>query len=183
MKKGMVINKRQILLAVLVLALAVAVYLNWYFSKNDGNFDISGALTASSGSYIGDAQYVNNPTGSQVSGEDYFAKARTGRTAAREEGLKILKEVVDDVKSDSSAVADATQKAVQLAKDAETESAVESLVKAKGFADCVAVISDGQINVIVKTDGLLSSDTVQIQDIAASQTGFALDKIKILEVK
>lgn len=187
MKKGAIIGKRQVLLAVLVVALSAAVYLNWQFSNNGGEYDITGALT-SSASYMGDVQYVGNPGDTTVSeaqsGAAYFKKAREDRAAARQEGLQILKDIINNVKSESSAVEKATADAVQLAKDADTESVVENLVKAKGFSECVAIIKDGQINVIVQVaDHLLSSDMLQIQDIAATQTGFSLENIKIVEVK
>ena len=187
MKKGAIIGKRQILLAVLVVALSAAVYLNWQFSKNGGEYDITGALSSTT-SYLGDVQYVGNPGDTTVSeaqsADNYFAQAREDRAAARQEGLQILKDIIGNVKSDSSAVEKATADAVQLAKDADTESVIENLVKAKGFTECVAVIKDGQVNVIVQVaDHLLSSDMLQIQDIAAAQTGFSLDNIKIIEVK
>ena len=186
MKKGAIIGKRQILLAVLVVALSAAVYLNWQFSQNGGEYDITGALTSTS-SYLGDVQYVGNPGDTTVSeaqsGESYFKQAREDRAAARQEGLQILKDIISNVKSDSHpgcTLADA----VQLAKDADTESVIENLVKAKGFTECVAVIKDGKVNVIVQVaDHLLSSDMLQIQDIAAAQTGFSLDNIIIIEVK
>ena len=133
-------------------------------------------------------QYVGNPGDTTVSeaqsGESYFKQAREDRAAARQEGLQILKDIISNVKSDSSAVEQATADAVQLAKDADTESVIENLVKAKGFTECVAVIKDGKVNVIVQVaDHLLSSDMLQIQDIAAAQTGFSLDNIIIIEVK
>ena len=66
MKKGAIIGKRQVLLAVLVVALSAAVYLNWQFSQNDGQYDITGALTSST-SYLGDVQYVGNTGDTTVS--------------------------------------------------------------------------------------------------------------------
>lgn len=187
MKKGAIIGKRQVLLAVLVVALSAAVYLNWQFSQNGGEYDITGALSSTT-SYFGDVQYVGNTGDTTVSeaqsANSYFEQARKDRAAARQEGLQILKDIISNVKSDSSAVEQATADAVQLAKDADTESVIENLVKAKGFTECVAVIKDGQVNVIVQVaDQLLSSDMLQIQDIAATQTGFGLDNIKIIEVK
>ena len=187
MKKGAIIGKRQVLLAVLVVALSAAVYLNWQFSKNGGEYDITGALSSTT-SYLGDVQYVGNPGDTTVSeaqsGEAYFKRAREDRAAARQEGLQILKDIMNNVKSDSSAVQQATADAMQLAKDADTESVIENLVKAKGFSECVAVIKDGQVNIVVQVaDHLLSSDMLQIQDIASAQTGFGLDKITIIEVK
>ena len=56
-------------------------------------------------------------------------------------------------------------------------------MKAKGFADCAAVMTAENVSVMVKSDGLLASDTVQIQDIAASATGYSLQNIKIVEIK
>ena len=174
-------------MAVLVVALSAAVYLNWQFSKNGGEYDITGALSSTT-SYLGDVQYVGNPGDTTVSeaqsGEAYFKRAREDRAAARQEGLQILKDIMNNVKSDSAAVQQATADAMQLAKDADTESVIENLVKAKGFSECVAVIKDGQVNIVVQVaDHLLSSDMLQIQDIASAQTGFGLDKITIIEVK
>lgn len=187
MKKGAIIGKRQVLLAVLMVALSAAVYLNWQFSQSKGEYDITGVLTSTT-SYLGDVQYVGNTGDTTVSeaqsASSYFQQARQDRAAARQEGLQILKDIIGNIKSDSSAVEQATTDAVQLAKDADTESVIENLVKAKGFTECVAVIKDGQVNVVVQVaDQLLGSDMLQIQDIAATQTGFGLDKIKIIEVK
>jgi stage III sporulation protein AH len=87
------------------------------------------------------------------------------------------------VKSDSSAVADATARSNQIASNIEAESNMESLIRAKGFADCVVVMGEGNVSVVVKTDGLLASDTVQIQEILEQNSGFSLENIKIIEVK
>ena len=88
MKKGAIIGKRQILLAVLVVALSAAVYLNWQFSKNGGEYDITGALSSTT-SYLGDVQYVGNPGDTTVSeaqsADNYFAQAREDRAAARQD--------------------------------------------------------------------------------------------------
>ncbi len=187
MKKGAVFGKRQLLLGVLILALSAAVYLNWQFSKAGGEYDITGAITSNT-SYLGDVQYVGNPGDTSVSDAQsrvaYFQEARDNRAAARQEGLKILEDIIGNVKSDSSQVAKATADAVQLAKDADTESVIENLVKAKGFSDCVAIIKDGGVSVMVPAkEALLPSEMLQIQDIAATQTGFGPESIKVIEVK
>ncbi|MEG0571349.1 MAG: SpoIIIAH-like family protein [Oscillospiraceae bacterium] len=46
MKANMIIGKKQIILASLVLMLGVAVYLNWQFANSDGGLDITGELEA-----------------------------------------------------------------------------------------------------------------------------------------
>ena len=47
MKKSVIIGKRQIVLAVLVVALGAAVYLNWRFAGADGGLDITCLLYTS----------------------------------------------------------------------------------------------------------------------------------------
>ena len=178
MKTNVIVGKRSLLLAILVGALALAVYCNWYLSNRPQETSVTDVLT---GSAMGQAMYVNADASSST--EDYFTTARNNRAKARQEAKEALDEIVNNVKSDSSAVADASAKSTAIAKSIETESNIETLIKAKGFADCVAVISDSSVNVIVKSSGLLPSDMVQIQEIAKEQTGFSLENIKIIESK
>lgn len=181
MKKTMALGKRSVLLGVLVIVLGVAVYLNWYLSKQPGDQSVTDVL---SGSAMGQAMYVNADASSAASQtDDYFAKTRADRTTARTEATAALKEIIDNVKSDSSAVSEATKKSAAIAKSIETESNIEALIKAKGFKDCVAIIGEDSVSIVIKTDGLLASDTVQIQEIVQQGSGFSLENIKIIEVK
>ena len=93
-------GKKQVILGALVLALSVAVYLNWQFAKSGSDFTTTDSLSAS-GNY-GDAEYVNGSSdGSSKSdeelgekeetsapvekGEEYFAESRTNRQKSRDE--------------------------------------------------------------------------------------------------
>ena len=178
MKIGVILGKRSLLLAILVLVLGVAVYCNWHLSHQSADGSVTNVLT---GSAMGQAMYVTADTSS--AGEDYFTQTRNQRAKSRQEATEALKEIINNVKSDRSAVADATQKAADIAANIEVESNIESLVKAKGFADCVAVISDHSVSIVVKCDDLIAGDMVQIQEIAKEQTGFSLENIKIIEGK
>lgn len=66
-KLNMIVGKKQIVLASLVMILGVAVYLNWQFAKNDGQFDLTTGNTVSNKNY-GDAALVNQT-------DDYFTQA------------------------------------------------------------------------------------------------------------
>ena len=186
MKKSRIIGKRQIMLAVMVVALGAAVYLNGHFSKTSGvaSYEFSDTA-ASSSANIGDAVFVNSPSDTPVNSsqsDDYFSTARNNRQKARDEALEIYKDITGNVKSDKDSVNSATEAAAALAQNAEKEANIESLVKAKGFEECVAVINGSEINVIVKSEKLLQSDAVQIKDIAAGVTGFKTENIKIIEI-
>ena len=178
MKKSFIIGKRQILLGLLILALGCAVYFNWYLNNNERNNNVSETITDSN---LGDAIFVN--ANAPTKGVEYFNETRKNREEAREKSLNSLKDIVDNPKSDSSSVKAASDEAVRISTFSNTETNVESLVKAKGFKDCIAVMSFKEISVLVLCDELLSSDTIQIQDIAATATGYSYENIKIIEVK
>jgi stage III sporulation protein AH len=133
---------------------------------------------------MGQAMYVNaDPSETQEQADDYFTKTRADREKARKEAVEALNEIINNVKSDSQAVADATARSNKIASAIETESNMEALIRAKGFADCVVIMGEDNVSIVVKSDGLLASDTVQLQEIAEQNSGFSLEKIKIIEVK
>jgi len=177
-KQQSIFKKRSILLGILVLVLGIAVYLNWYLSQNQAT-SVTDVLNNNT---MGEALYVNADA-TQKQEENYFTKARENRKKARDEALQTLKEIIENVKSEPTAVADATEKSVAIAKNIETESNIEELIKAKGFQECVTIIGDLDVTVIVQTEGLLADQTVQIQEIARQESRFSLQNIKIIEVK
>ena len=74
MKKSMIIGKRQMVLAGLVFALAIAVWLNMNYAAKEGGFDLT-AESASS-KYLGEAEYVGaSVEGEAVSAEEAVAVA------------------------------------------------------------------------------------------------------------
>ena len=71
----------------------------------------------------------------------------------------------------------------QIAARVEKANNIETLLKAKGFNDAVVVIGDSDVNVVVKSDGITTAQTLQIQDIVTAQTEIPLGNIKIVTVK
>lgn len=186
MKKGKIFGKKQIVLAVMVLALGAAVWLNMKYSATGGDLL---ATDTSSKTYLGEATLVNGDgeDAQQVSGkvekDDYFTKTRTERNNTRAEALEELEEIVSDVKAKDSVKTAAVEKLSVLAGRMDTEASIEALLKAKGFTDVLAIIGDNDINIVIKKDTLSESETIQIQDVATSQSGLSLDKVKIITVK
>ena len=73
--------------------------------------------------------------------------------------------------NDISAIADAIA----------CEANIESLVKAKGFEDCIAVISDTGASVIVKCETLTASEIAQIKEIVYEQAGVLPANLTIVQ--
>lgn len=177
MKKGKVFTRGQAAVVVMVLALGAAVWLNMKFSSNE--------------KYLGQATFVSDnktqnetvATGAKADDTDYFADA----VKEREEAYKTAKEQVEEM-LDTEALTTAEKEQVikkieNIALRNEKQSNIEALLKAKGFSKAVAVLGDDSINIVVKSEGLTTAQTLQIQDIVADQTEVALANIKIITIK
>lgn len=192
-------GKKQVMLATLAVALGLAVYLNYYFAQSETGPDkLAGsepslASTPTTAGRLGDSQYVNAPTSPQPEdggAEDtetaeelpYFRQARANREAARKEALEILQEMAADVKASQAVIDEATGKMAAVAQALEQESKIESLVKAKGFADCVAYIEEEHCHVVVQAEGLTPAQTLQITEIVTAQSSVLGENIKISAV-
>ena len=71
----------------------------------------------------------------------------------------------------------------RMSNAADAEGRIENLVKAKGYTECIAIIGEESVSVIVQTDGLESSDVATIKDIATTESAMAPGEIKIIESK
>lgn len=112
---------------------------------------------------------------------DYFAQTILTRKQARDEALEVLKSVAASDSALPETIETALNDISQIAKDIENESNIETLIQAKGFDDCIAVISDGKATVIVKTDGLLANEVAQINEIVYETAGILPTDLKIIE--
>lgn len=112
---------------------------------------------------------------------DYFAQTVLSRQQARDEALEVLQAVATNSSALPEAVDAALADIAQIAKDIDSESKIETLVRAKGFEECIAVISEGKATIIVQTDGLLASEVAQINEIVYEQSGILPTDLKIIE--
>ncbi len=181
MKKGKVFGKGQIAMAVMVVALAGAIWLNMKYSND--NVQPSGDTSSK---YLGQADYVNAEVSEEETEQDlakvYFDELRSQRQKSRDEACDIIEESLKDTGLSAENQKAALDRATELASRTEREAAIETLLKAKGFSTSLAVIGDEDINIIVKSEELLPAQTVQIQDAVISQTDFTVSQIKIVSM-
>ena len=62
-----------------------------------------------------------------------------------------------------------------------TEANIETLIIAKGFEECVAVISENGASIVVKSDGLNVAQISQINEIVYSEAGISPVNVTIIE--
>ena len=83
---------------------------------------------------------------------DYFAAISLQRKQARDEAKEVLLTVAESATAIDEVKENAITDINKLAAEIEQEANIESLVQSKGFAQCVAVISDEKCSVIVESN-------------------------------
>ena len=73
--------------------------------------------------------------------------------------------------------------AVEVSKLIECEGNIESLIKAQGFADCVAYLDGESAKIVVKTEGLDKAQAASIKEVILGETEVPAENIRIFEVK
>lgn len=175
--------KKNLMAAAVLLVVCFGIYMNWMYSNAQDVADLTDVLDAetvlSANGVVMDNGMSNTDTDV---GTDYFAAVRLSRQEARDSAVNLLQEAM--------AYGDSTQQQqsnAQLEKIVQTglcEAQIESLVIAKGYADCVAYMSESGISVAVASPegGIKSTDVALIADIVLTQTELSMDQIHVVEV-
>lgn len=189
--------KRNAVVAAVVLFVCGAVYLNWSYQKGQ---------TEDVGKTLGEAELVSmqtadpllsaspNPSATpavspspsdSTQSSGYFDAARLNRQEARDSALAILQDAAADESATETMKAETSAAIQTLANYTVSEAQIENLVTAKGYADCVAFISDDSVSVVVSAseDGLTDADVARITEIVTGETGVEASKIKIIEAQ
>lgn len=178
------VGKRNFIIACVVLLIGASVILNWViFANQDSGFDgydSNSGMSSSYGDGSTDASSTDKDTDT-ISTDSFFSSTQVSRERARDEALEVLQSVVDSGSSDDAVKTQALADISQIARDMEAESNIETLIVAKGFEQCVAVISSGTINVVVKAEKLTQSDIAIINEIVYEQSGIKPADVKIVQ--
>jgi len=166
---------RSLVIVAAVLLVGLAVYLNyqWFYDPVD---------SMGYGDNNMDDNFSDSTTvgGNADGGENYFTSTVINRQEARDEAIDVLKLVTENAEASEEAKAEAAEKISQIAVDIQNEANIETLVKAKGFEECVAVISENAVSVIVSAESLQASQTAQILSIVYETTGISPSKVSII---
>ena len=118
-------------------------------------------------------------TNTEVTTTSYFTSYRNDRSSTRDQEILYYDAIIDSASSTQDAIDAAQQAKLELISTMEKELAVEGLIKAQGFADCVIVISNDKVNVVVKGTSLNENEVAQISSIVKEQLGTQLKNIMI----
>lgn len=178
--------KRNATIAAVLVLVCAGIYLNWLYGSSAEDF----TKTLDADKVLGESTLVLGTDGSEniaavdnvQTTDEYFARMRLSRQTARDEAVQLLQETIayaegGDTNESSTALSG-------IIADALSESQIESMVIAKGYADCVAYITDDTISLAVAApeDGLNESDVSLLADIIMAQTDYSLSQIRIFGV-
>ncbi len=108
-----------------------------------------------------------------------IAKLRKDRDSARSASVEEWKKLKADEKSSQESRRDAENKIKQATESADAERRVEAQIKAKGYDDCFAYISENGISVTVKGGQIDGSKVAAMKDIIVTETHIPVRNIKI----
>ena len=108
---------------------------------------------------------------------------RLSRKQARDNAIHMLQEAESDENAEESVLNEASRTLQVLASYTVAESQIESLVTAKGYADCVVFMGEDSVSVVVAAPetGLNTADVARIKDIVVNETDYTPEQIKIME--
>lgn len=194
-------SKRQLTILTLILALGVAVYLNWEYAKTDSPFALPTQTQAEDDALLANAKAENTPvmealpdknygeaqlvSVSEDSSDQYFETARLTRTKTRDEALDKLQQSLKATGLTEEEKAQLKDTLSSTISNISLESDIENLVKAKGFADCVVFVDGEKVDLAVKTgaEGLSKNEVAQLRDIILGKVQTSAQNISIVEVK
>ncbi len=187
--------KKNMVAAAVLVTVCAGIYVNWMYAEENvpvvltDTLDADKVMSEDSMLIYDDVAALSSDTQTGSTATDYFAAVRLSRQQARDSAIALLQ---DAMAYEEAAVTDAGSKAMESALELDeivqtalSEAQIESLIIAKGYADCVAYMSGEGISVAVASPegGLQQTDVAVIADVVIAQSDYDLEDIRIVEVQ
>lgn len=179
--------KKNLVAAVVLVTVCTGIYINWLYTEQQTAKELTDTLDVekvmSEDLLMIEGVEENLYEEAANTATDYFAAVRLSRQQARDSAVNLLQEAM--AYSDQTKSAESSAELEEIVQTALMEAQIESLVIAKGYADCVTYMSSEGVSVAVSAPegGLQEEDVAVIADIVISQSEYVLDEIRIVEVK
>lgn len=142
--------------------------------ENEAAAAAAAGAEAEGGSNVGEAVLVSTVISGNFS---------TNAKLVREQRRALSKETLMDIINNELLTEDqkqiAVESLVELTTIAEKENAAELLLEAKGFADPIVNIAEGEVDVVINASSVTDQQVAQIEDIVTRKTGYEPKNITI----
>lgn len=125
---------------------------------------------------------VTENTDNATTENDYYASAKLERDKMYAEMISNYQKIIDNTNASEAQKSIATQEITKINNTKNAIMICENLLSTKGFDNCVILVNDSSVNVVVKIDGGLNTESVaKIQNIVSRELGIDLGNIHISE--
>ncbi len=205
----MLIRKRQVLTATLIIALFAAIGVNWYFTKPQNSItETTSAEEAVTGN-LGDTLFVAGTTATDTDNEEtddesteselvnnevktsehtaeaeeYFSSAKLKRTQSYDEVVSNIEKMLEKDSLGTSEKNSITSMLSDYQKDIKAQTDAENLISAKTGKECLVIINDDTCQVILEKNTLNDTLILQISEIIEKNTDIFSENLTIIELK
>ena len=200
-------NTRRATAVTLAAALVIAVYLNWQYARTnveteplDAQMVSAAAGPAEETAAVLDGLPTEAEAASDVSknygeaqlvsvandsGTKFFEQARLKREKAHDETVDTIQKTLKGSALSAEEKKAYTDQMAAALEDLNAENEIETLIRAKGFADCLCFLQAGRADLTVRTAGepLTAAQVAQIRDVVLSKSSVTAQNITVVEVK
>ena len=182
--------KKNMVAAAVLVVVCAGIYVNWLYAEENaasGLEDVLDSEKVMSDELLvlsEDMEAIAAGEELETTASDYFAAVRLSRQQARDNAVGMLQEAMS-YSGENTKDAESAMELETIVQTALSEAQIESLIIAKGYADCVAYMSGDGISVAVASPegGLQQQDVAVIADIVMTQSEYDLSDIRVVEVQ
>jgi len=183
--------KKNLVATAILITVCAGIYVNWLYTEDNAAASLEDSLDAEkvmsddSLALEGDMAAIAAGEDVATTASDYFAAVRLSRQQARDNAVNLLQEAMAYADTTSSKELESAASLDDIVQTALSEAQIESLVIAKGYADCVAYMSGEGISIAVASPegGLQREDVAVIADIVMAQSDYSMNDIRVVEVQ
>lgn len=125
---------------------------------------------------------VDNQNTSQEEEQDYYASSKLEREKMYAEMVSNYQKIIENTNSSEAQKSIATQEITKINNTKNAIMICENLIQTKGFENCVVLVNEDSVNVVVKIgDGLNTEGVAKIQNIVSRELNTQIDNIHITE--
>lgn len=124
----------------------------------------------------------NNITNDNNEEKDYYASSKLEREKMYAEMLTNYQKIIENTNSSEAQKSIASQEITKINNTKNAIMICENLILTKGFENCVILVNDSSVNVVVKVNGGLNTEGVaKIQNIVSRELKTEVNDIHITE--
>ncbi len=183
--------KRNIVLALVLVLVCAAAWLNWSYSNKWGKADSAMARAEDQMTSRAESDYtaVLSQEGAEgverAAASEYFAQARLTRQESRDAALSLLETAACAESASQEVIDSAMSEITAMANYSMLESQIENELLAKEFADCMVYLSGEGCTIAIPSpaDGLSEAAVARVVETVLSNTDYDASQVNIIEVR